>query len=88
LFRFLALHPGPDASTAALAGPAGLSRRATEDLPAELTGAHLLTEHVPGRSEDCLAHDERAEGMYLLRALNHCDADEVQAEPAELDPPG
>ena len=54
LFRLLALHHGPDASVACLASLAGLSRRSTEDLLAELTGAHLLIEHTPGRY-DC--HD-------------------------------
>ena len=58
LFRLLALHPGPDASTSSLASLAGLPRRSTEGLLAELTGAHLLTEHAPGRYE---CHD-------LLRA--------------------
>jgi DNA-binding SARP family transcriptional activator/tetratricopeptide (TPR) repeat protein len=49
VFRLLGLHPGPDISAAAAAsltgdGPAGTRRSLTE-----LTRAHLLTEHRPGR---------------------------------------
>jgi DNA-binding SARP family transcriptional activator len=49
MFRLLGLHPGPDITApaaASLAGaPAGRARQAI----AELTRAHLLTEHAPGR---------------------------------------
>jgi DNA-binding SARP family transcriptional activator/tetratricopeptide (TPR) repeat protein len=49
VFRLLGLHPGPDISAAAAAsltgdGPAGIRRSLSE-----LTRAHLLTEHRPGR---------------------------------------
>ncbi|GGO95778.1 AfsR/SARP family transcriptional regulator [Wenjunlia tyrosinilytica] len=49
LFRLLALHPGPDISAHAAASVAGLPLRQARPLLAELTGAHLLTEHAPGR---------------------------------------
>ncbi|KAB1141777.1 tetratricopeptide repeat protein [Streptomyces luteolifulvus] len=49
LFHLLGLHSGPDISTPAAAALAGLPLRETRGLLVELTGAHLLTEHRPGR---------------------------------------
>ncbi len=49
LFRLLAVHPGADVSAPAAASLAGRSPRRTRALLAELTGAHLLTEHAPTR---------------------------------------
>ena len=49
LFRLLGLHPGPDIAAPAAASLAGLPSGAARPLLAELTRAHLLTEHVPGR---------------------------------------
>ena len=49
LFRLLGLHPGPDLSAPAAASLAGLALPQVRPLLAELTGAHLLTEHAPGR---------------------------------------
>ncbi|MET7935573.1 BTAD domain-containing putative transcriptional regulator [Streptomyces sp. NPDC005322] len=49
LFRLLAVHPGPDISTAVAASLAGLPVRRTRALLAGLTRAHLLIEHAPGR---------------------------------------
>ena len=49
LFRLLGLHPGPDLTAAAAASLAGIPPRRTRTLLAELTGAHLLTEHTPDR---------------------------------------
>ncbi|MGN9908290.1 BTAD domain-containing putative transcriptional regulator [Phytohabitans sp. LJ34] len=49
LFRLLGLHPGPDTSAAGAASLAALPPRLTRGLLAELTGAHLLFEHHPGR---------------------------------------
>ncbi|MEU9736029.1 BTAD domain-containing putative transcriptional regulator [Streptomyces sp. NPDC048002] len=49
LFRLLGLHPGPDISAPAAAGLTGLPVRETAALLVELTRAHLLTEHFPGR---------------------------------------
>lgn len=49
LFRLLGLHSGPDISAPAAAALAGLPPRETRGLLNELTRAHLLTEHFPGR---------------------------------------
>lgn len=49
LFRLLGLASGTDLSATAAAGLAGLSPRETRPLLVELTRAHLLTEHFPGR---------------------------------------
>ncbi|WP_158102695.1 AfsR/SARP family transcriptional regulator [Lentzea kentuckyensis] len=56
LFRLLGLHPGPDVCASAAAGLLGTPQ--VGPLLAELTRAHLLVEHQPGRY---LLHD-------LLRA--------------------
>ncbi|MFD1544572.1 AfsR/SARP family transcriptional regulator [Nonomuraea guangzhouensis] len=76
LFRLLAVHPGPDIGVPAAAGivgvPAGQARR----LLTELTGAHLLAEHSPGRFT---CHD-------LLRAyadeLTHAQDSEAERRAA------
>ncbi|WP_326798199.1 tetratricopeptide repeat protein [Streptomyces sp. NBC_01808] len=49
LFRLLGLHTGRDISAPAAAALAGLPLRETHCLLTELTRAHLLTEHAPGR---------------------------------------
>jgi len=49
LFRLLGLHPGPDISLAAAASLAGIGPERARRLLAELTRAHLLAEHAPGR---------------------------------------
>ena len=49
LFRLIGTHPGPDISAPAAASLAGLPLTETQVALAELVGAHLLTEHVPGR---------------------------------------
>ena len=49
MFRLLGLHPGPDITVAAAASLGGTGRTQARRALAELTGAHLLTEHVPGR---------------------------------------
>jgi DNA-binding SARP family transcriptional activator len=49
LFRLLGLHPGPDISAAAAASMAGLPPDEGRRGLVELTRAHLLAEHVPGR---------------------------------------
>ncbi|MFC8368231.1 BTAD domain-containing putative transcriptional regulator [Streptomyces sp. NPDC057239] len=54
LFRLLGLHCGPDISVPAVAALAGLPPREARGLLGELTRAHLLTEHFPGR---CTLHD-------------------------------
>jgi tetratricopeptide (TPR) repeat protein len=49
LFRLLGLHAGPDIAAAAAASLVGLPLRRVRPLLAELAGAHLIAEHVPGR---------------------------------------
>ncbi|MEU2778233.1 BTAD domain-containing putative transcriptional regulator [Streptomyces sp. NPDC007162] len=49
LFRLLALHPGPDVSTATAAVLLYLPLKDIRLLLAELVGAHLLTQRSPGR---------------------------------------
>jgi DNA-binding SARP family transcriptional activator/tetratricopeptide (TPR) repeat protein len=49
LFRRLGMHPGPDLSSAAAGSLAGVPRRQTGALLAELTRAHMLTERIPDR---------------------------------------
>ncbi|HEX6854735.1 MAG TPA: BTAD domain-containing putative transcriptional regulator, partial [Streptosporangiaceae bacterium] len=58
LFALLGLHPGPDISAPAAASLAAIPPERAAELLAELAGAHLLSEHGPGRYT---AHD-------LLRA--------------------
>jgi DNA-binding SARP family transcriptional activator len=60
LFRLLALHPGPDMAATSAASIAGLTLRQIRLLLAELTRAHLVTEHSLGRYS---SHD-------LLRAYS------------------
>jgi DNA-binding SARP family transcriptional activator len=49
MFRLLGVHPGPDISVAAAASLAGADRAEASRSLAELTRAHLLAEHRPGR---------------------------------------
>lgn len=49
LFRFLGLHPGPDADLTALAALAGVTVGRARGPVRELTGAQLLIEHAPER---------------------------------------
>jgi DNA-binding SARP family transcriptional activator len=49
MFQLLGLHPGPDTTAEAAASLAGLDPVRTRRLLRELTHAHLLTEHAPGR---------------------------------------
>ena len=49
LFRLLGLHAGPDISAAAAASMAGLPLDEGHRRLGELTRAHLLAEHAPGR---------------------------------------
>jgi hypothetical protein len=49
LFRLLGLHSGPDIATAAAASLAGTPVDRGRLLLAQLSHAHLVTEHAPGR---------------------------------------
>jgi len=83
LFRLLGLHPGPDISAPAAASLAGAPPGETARAIAELTRAHLLTEHLPGRyvlhdllrayaAEKAQAADDGPDRrMALNRVLDH-----------------
>ena len=49
MFRLLGLHPGPDISVPATASLAAVAEPDARRLLRELTRAHLISEHVPGR---------------------------------------
>ncbi|WP_190814474.1 hypothetical protein [Saccharopolyspora pogona] len=49
MFRLLALHPGPDTGALAAASLAAVPIRRDRAMLRELTRAHLLVEHTPGR---------------------------------------
>ncbi|MFC5831456.1 AfsR/SARP family transcriptional regulator [Nonomuraea insulae] len=78
LFRLLGIHPGPDADEEAAASMATLDRAQARRFLAELTRAHLLIEHRPGRyafhdllrayaAEQALAYDTETD----RRAASH-----------------
>jgi tetratricopeptide (TPR) repeat protein/transcriptional regulator with XRE-family HTH domain len=71
LFRLLGLHPGPDISVPAAASLAAIQVTAARRLLRELTRAHLVTEHAPGRYA---FHD-------LLRAYAASQARDSDSEP-------
>jgi DNA-binding SARP family transcriptional activator/tetratricopeptide (TPR) repeat protein len=83
LFRLLGLHPGPEITAAAAASLAATSRERAHLMLAELTRAHLLTEHSPGRyafhdllrayaTEQAHAHDShRDRDAAVQRILDH-----------------
>jgi DNA-binding SARP family transcriptional activator/tetratricopeptide (TPR) repeat protein len=83
LFRLLGIHPGPDLTAHAAASLAGVTPRDAHRLLAELTRAHLVAEHRPGRyrSHDLLrayatelvstVDDEDERRTALHRVLDH-----------------
>jgi DNA-binding SARP family transcriptional activator/tetratricopeptide (TPR) repeat protein len=83
LFRLLGLHPGPDITPLAAASLAGIPPDQARALLAELTRAHLLAEHLPGRyalhdllrayaAELAHTHDSRqARDSAAHRVLDH-----------------
>jgi tetratricopeptide (TPR) repeat protein len=83
LFRLLALHPGPDITAAAAASLVGVAPADVPPLLAELTRAHLVAEHAPGRyaSHDLLrdyaaeqarvAESDQARQAASRRMLDH-----------------
>ncbi len=71
MFRLLGLHPGPDISPPAAASLAAVAEPEARRLLAELTRAHLVAEHVPGRYA---LHD-------LLRAYAADQARDTDSEP-------
>jgi DNA-binding SARP family transcriptional activator/Tfp pilus assembly protein PilF len=83
LFRLLGLHSGPDITALAAASLADIPVERASTVLIELTNAHLLTEHVPGRyvfhdllrayaTELALATDSGPERRWAqCRALDH-----------------
>ena len=71
MFRLLGLHPGQDISIPAAASLAAVDESQARHLLAELTRAHLVAEHVPGRHA---LHD-------LLRAYASDQARDTDSEP-------
>ena len=82
MFQLLGLHPGPDTTAAAAASLAGLDPGHARRLLRELTHAHLLTEHTPGRytshdllrayaAEQAATSQEQARHEATARMLDH-----------------
>jgi DNA-binding SARP family transcriptional activator/tetratricopeptide (TPR) repeat protein len=83
MFRLLGIHRGPDISVPAAASLAGVPAAAARAALAELTRAHLLAEHAPGRFafHDLLrayaaeqaefAEDDAARRAAIHRVLDH-----------------
>jgi tetratricopeptide (TPR) repeat protein/transcriptional regulator with XRE-family HTH domain len=71
MFRLLGLHPGPAISVPAAASLAARDEPAARRLLSELTRAHLIAEHVPGRYA---FHD-------LLRAYAVSQATDSDSDP-------
>ena len=83
MFRLLGIHPGPDITAPAAASLAATTHSQARTALTELTTAHLLTEHAPGRytfhdllrayaTEQAHTHDtdeERSQALH--RALDH-----------------
>ncbi|MFI7280999.1 BTAD domain-containing putative transcriptional regulator [Micromonospora chersina] len=82
LFRLLGLAPGPDIATPAAASLAGLPAGPAHRLLAELTQAHLVTEHRPGRFH---LHDLLRAYAAELTAEQDADADRAAAVHRLLD---
>jgi tetratricopeptide (TPR) repeat protein len=103
LFRLLGLHAGPDVALPAMASLAGLPLARTQRLVAELTAAHLLAEHTPGRyafhdllrayaaelaqTDDRPAAYRRVFDHYLHTAHDAAGQLDVYREQLALDPP-
>jgi DNA-binding SARP family transcriptional activator/tetratricopeptide (TPR) repeat protein len=73
LFRLLGLHPGPDISVPAAASLAGTAVNQARNLLAELAGANLVTEHLPGRYT---MHDLLR--TYARETAHACDTEQVR----------
>ena len=83
MFRLLGVHPGPDITVPAAASLTALDRDQARTALNELTTAHLLTEHAPGRyafhdllrayaTEQSRTHDTHEQRSQALhRALDH-----------------
>jgi len=70
MFRLLGCHPGPDVSTPSAASLAAVPLEDVRRLLAELTRAHMITEHLPG----CYAFHDLLRAYATEQAHRH-DAD-------------
>lgn len=82
MLRLLAVHPGPDITVPAAASLAGVSPDQARKDMAELTQAHLLTEHAYGRYA---FHDLVRTYAAELAQADHSDADRAEAAARVLD---
>src|SRR6185437_9682158 len=73
MFRLLSVNPGPDLTLPAAASLAAISLGQARALLAELTRAHLLTEHRPGR----YASHELFRA-YAAELTRDCDSDQAR----------
>jgi DNA-binding SARP family transcriptional activator len=83
MFRLLGMHPGPDIAIAAAASLAACDVAQARRILAELAGAHVVTEHAPGRwalhdllhvyaSEQARREESHtARDAAMLRVLDH-----------------
>jgi len=83
MFRLLSLHPGADINAHAAASTAGLDEIAARRLLRELSRAHVLSEHLPGRytlrellrgyaADQARAHDSQPDRTAAIgRLLDH-----------------
>ncbi|MEU7923668.1 tetratricopeptide repeat protein [Micromonospora sp. NPDC049107] len=82
LFRLLSVHPGPDFAVAAAASLAGITPARAHRHLTELTRAHLLNEHRPGRFT---YHDLLRAYAAELTAVEDGEADRHAARTRLLD---
>jgi len=82
MFRLLGLHPGPDVAVTAAASLAAVPPGQARALLAELTRAHLLAEHAPGRYA---FHDLLRAYASELASAQECPADRASAVHRLLD---
>ena len=75
MFRLLGIHPGPDITAAAAASIAGIAEPDARRLLRELTRAHLIAEHVPGRYA---FHDLLR--AYAAEQARHTDSDTARRQ--------
>ncbi|MGF1425477.1 BTAD domain-containing putative transcriptional regulator [Kitasatospora sp. LaBMicrA B282] len=97
VFRLLGMYPGPDISLSAAAGLAGHDPDTTRHALDELSRAHLITEHSPGRyslhdllrayaAEQAQVHDDDVERQAALRRVVDFYAHTADAAHRFLDP--
>jgi DNA-binding SARP family transcriptional activator/tetratricopeptide (TPR) repeat protein len=97
LFRLLGLHPDPDIAAATAASLAGMTSREVRPVLRELSRAHLLEEHSPGRftfhdllrsyaAEEAQAVEDPAERDASITRMFHLYLHTAYAADRQLDP--